>query len=60
MKIQKKIADFDIVEDFWRIFQHLKEPEILHNGVDFNYLNIILNPYGKMSLIQKEVKYQLN
>jgi hypothetical protein len=31
----KKIADFDTVEDFWKIFQHLKKPEQLQNGIEF-------------------------
>ena len=31
----KKIADFETVEDFWKIFQHMKKPEHLKNGIEF-------------------------
>jgi translation initiation factor 4E len=32
----KKIADFDNVNDFWKIFQHMKKPENLQSGIEFH------------------------
>ena len=30
----KKIADFQTVEDFWKIFKYLKSPDELKNGIE--------------------------
>ena len=40
----KKIADFDTVEDFWKIFQHLKKPEQLQNGIEFQLFKNEIKP----------------
>ena len=32
----KKIAYFDNVNDFWKIFQHMKKPENLQSGIEFH------------------------
>ncbi len=31
----KKIADFETIEDFWAIFQHLRKPDSCHSGIEF-------------------------
>jgi hypothetical protein len=31
----KKIAEFDTIEDFWAIFQHLRKPDSCKPGVEF-------------------------
>ena len=40
----KKIADFDTVEDFWKIFQHMKKPESLQSGIDFQLFKYNITP----------------
>jgi translation initiation factor 4E len=42
--IVKKIADFDTVEDFWKIFQHMKKPESLQSGIDFQLFKYNITP----------------
>ena len=31
----KKIADFDTIEDFWSIFQHLRKPDSFRPGIEY-------------------------
>ena len=31
----KKIAEFDTIEDFWGIFQHLRKPDSCHAGIEY-------------------------
>ena len=31
----KKIAEFDTIEDFWSIFQHLRKPDSCRPGIEF-------------------------
>jgi hypothetical protein len=31
----KKIAEFDTIEDFWAIFQHIRKPDLCKPGVEF-------------------------
>ena len=40
----KKIADFSTVEDFWKIFQHMKKPESLQNGIEFQLFKSNIKP----------------
>ena len=40
----KKIADFDTVEDFWKILQHMKKPEHLKNGIEFQLFKYNIKP----------------
>ena len=40
----KKIADFETVEDFWKIFQHMKKPESLKNGIEFQLFKYNIKP----------------
>ena len=40
----KKIADFDNVNDFWKIFQHMKKPEHLKNGIEFQLFKYNIKP----------------
>ena len=40
----KKIADFETVEDFWKIFQHMKKPESLQSGIDFQLFKYNITP----------------
>jgi translation initiation factor 4E len=40
----KKIADFETVEDFWKIFQHMKKPEHLKNGIEFQLFKHNIKP----------------
>ncbi len=40
----KKIADFETVEDFWKIFQHMKKPESLKSGIEFQLFKYNIKP----------------
>ena len=31
----KKIADFDTIDEFWSIFQHLRKPDSCHAGIEY-------------------------
>ncbi len=32
---EKKIAEFETIEDFWAIFQHLRKPDSCKQGIEF-------------------------
>ena len=40
----KKIADFDNVGDFWKLFQHLRKPETLKNGIELQLFKGNIRP----------------
>ena len=40
----KKIADFDTIEDFWAIFQHLKKPDNCKQGIEFQLFKEPIKP----------------
>ncbi len=55
----KKIAEFDTIEDFWAIFQHLKKPDNCNPGIEFQMFKENIKPMwedefnkngGKLSL----------
>ena len=41
----KKMAEFSTVEDFWKIFQHIKKPESLKSGIE---IQLFKNPIKPM------------
>ena len=41
----KKMAEFSTVEDFWKIFQHIKKPESLKSGIE---VQLFKNPIKPM------------
>ena len=40
----KKIAEFDTIEDFWAIFQHLKKPDKCNPGIEFQMFKENIKP----------------
>ena len=40
----KKIAEFDTVEDFWGIFQHLRKPDSCKPGIEFQMFKEPIKP----------------
>ena len=40
----KKIADFDTIEDFWAIFQHLQKPDNCKQGIEFQLFKEPIKP----------------
>ena len=60
----KKMAEFSTVEDFWKIFQHIKKPEGLKSGIEIQLFKNPIKPLwedegnkegGRLSLrIKKE------
>jgi len=55
----KKIAEFDTIEDFWAIFQHLRKPDSCKPGIEFQLFKEPVKPLwedennkngGRMSL----------
>ena len=40
----KKIAEFDSIEDFWAIFQHLRKPDSCKPGIEFQMLKEPIKP----------------
>ena len=40
----KKIAEFDTIEDFWTIFQHLKKPDSCKQGIEFQLFKEPIKP----------------
>ena len=40
----KKMAEFNTVEDFWKIFQHIKKPESLKSGVEIQMFKNPIKP----------------
>lgn len=40
----KKIAEFDTVEDFWAIFQHLRKPDSCKPGIEFQMFKEPIKP----------------
>ena len=40
----KKIAEFDTVEDFWGIFQHLRKPDSCKAGIEFQMFKEPIKP----------------
>ena len=40
----KKIADFDTIEDFWAIFQHLRKPDSCKPGIEFQLFKEPIKP----------------
>ncbi len=40
----KKIAEFDTVEDFWAIFQHLRKPDSCKPGIEFQMFRDPVKP----------------
>ena len=56
----KKIADFETIEDFWAIFQHLRKPDSCRSGIEFLLFKENIKPIwedennkkgGKVSII---------
>ena len=40
----KKIAEFDSIEDFWAIFQHLRKPDSCKPGIEFQMFKEPIKP----------------
>ena len=40
----KKIAEFDTIEDFWAIFQHLRKPDSCKQGIEFQLFKLPIKP----------------
>ena len=40
----RKIAEFETVEDFWAIFQHLRKPDSCGPGIDFQLFRYNIKP----------------
>ena len=40
----RKIAEFDTIEDFWAIFQHLRKPDSCHPGIEFQLFKYDIKP----------------
>ena len=40
----KKIAEFDTIEDFWAIFQHLRKPDSCKQGIEFQLFKEPIKP----------------
>ena len=40
----KKIAEFDTIEDFWSIFQHLQKPDNCKQGIEFQLFKEPIKP----------------
>ena len=40
----KKIAEFDTIEDFWAIFQHLRKPDSCKPGIEFQMFKDPIKP----------------
>ena len=40
----KKIAEFDTIEDFWAIFQHLRKPDSCRPGIEFQLFRGNIKP----------------
>ncbi len=40
----KKIAEFDTIEDFWAIFQHLRKPDSCNPGIEFQMFKEPIKP----------------
>lgn len=40
----KKIAEFDTIEDFWAIFQHLRKPDSCKPGIEFQLFKEPIKP----------------
>ena len=40
----KKIADFETIEDFWAIFQHLRKPDSCKPGIEFQMFKDPIKP----------------
>ena len=40
----KKIAEFDTIEDFWAIFQHLRKPDSCKQGIEFQLFKSPIKP----------------
>ena len=40
----KKIAEFDTIEDFWAIFQHLRKPDSCRPGIEFQLFRGDIKP----------------
>ena len=40
----KKISEFDTVEDFWAIYQHLKRPDKCNEGIEFHMFKNKIKP----------------
>ena len=40
----KKIAEFDSIEDFWAIFQHLRKPDSCRSGIEFQLFRGDIKP----------------
>ena len=42
--LDKKVAEFDTIEDFWCIFQHLRKPDSCKPGIEFQMFKISIMP----------------
>ena len=40
----KKIGEFDTIEDFWALFQHLRKPDSCKQGIEFQLFKNNINP----------------
>lgn len=40
----KKIGEFDTIEDFWAIFQHLRKPDSCNPGIEFQLFKVPIKP----------------
>ena len=40
----KKIAEFDTIEDFWAIYQHLQKPDNCQQGIEFQMFKESIKP----------------
>ena len=55
----KKIADFDTIEDFWSIFQHLRKPDSCIPGIEYFMFKEPINALIG-GILPKEMKDQIN
>ena len=55
----KKIAEFDTIEDFWAIFQHLKKPDNCNPGIEFQMFKEKIKPMWEDELNKQGGKLTL-
>jgi len=55
----KKIAEFNNIEDFWKIFQHIKKPEKLNNGIEIQLFKNEIKPLWEDELNKKGGRFSI-
>jgi translation initiation factor 4E len=55
----KKIAEFNNIEDFWKIFQYIKKPEKLNNGIEIQLFKNEIKPLWEDELNKKGGRFSI-